>query len=187
MQINSNISNYSVEAQEALKTVIQDKGGQEALETRLRQKQILADEVNRIKRETIELVKQGADASFIKNTTRSGLLSAENMNEIIEEQYANARQDVEDQQIKPRTIFGSIIGTTIASILGGVLWGLQLIYSARIFYMLLIGLILLCYGIIRISTGQTKKNSAVLIATMISVILSILIGSLLYEMVGYKG
>jgi len=94
--------------------------------------------------------------------------------------------EVEDKKIKPRTVIGSIIGCIVAGLIGGTLWGLQMIYSGRIFYILLIGLVLLCYGIIKISTKQTKKNTVVLIATVISVVLSLLIGQLLYDIIGYQ-
>src|SRR5206468_1494662 len=88
----------------------------------------------------------------------------------------NVRQK---QKIKPRTIFGSIIGGTIASLIGGVLWGLQLIQMHRMFVILGIGIALLSYGIIKFSTKQSKENIIVLIATVISTGAAIFIGQLI--------
>lgn len=79
------------------------------------------------------------------------------------------------------------VGATVGAIVGGILWGLQMIYSNAIFAMIFIGLILLCYGIVKISTKQSYKNTVVLIATIISIVLAILIGQLLYEVIGYRG
>jgi hypothetical protein len=126
------------------------------------------------------------DASFIKKMTSSNILSPEKVHEIIDNEYSVVQLVLEDKKIKPRTVFGSIIGGLIASLIGGVLWGLQIIYSKRIYYILLFGLVLLCYGIIKVSTRQSKKNSVVLITTIISVILSLIFGQLLYEIIGYK-
>ncbi len=95
-------------------------------------------------------------------------------------------QELNDKKIKPRTIAGGIIGGTIAAVTGGALWGLQLIYSGRIFLILGIGLALFCYGIISAATKQSKNNIVVLIATVISIIVAIGIGQLLYEIVGYR-
>jgi hypothetical protein len=186
IDIHHKMADYSQEAQEALKIVIQNKGGQEELEKRLEEKQILANEVGRIAKETAEFGSKGIDASFIKKMTNSDILSPEAVDQIIDNQYSVVQLELEDKKIKPRTVFGSLIGGMIASLVGGVLWGLQMIYSKRIFYILFIGLVLLCYGIIKISTKQSKKNSVVLIATIISVILALIIGQLLYEIIGYR-
>ena len=94
--------------------------------------------------------------------------------------------EVEDKKIKLRTVVGGIIAGGVASIIGGILWGLQMIYSGRIFYIFFFGLIILCYGLIKIATRQTGRNTFILIATIISIILAILIGQLLYEIIGYQ-
>ena len=65
-------------------------------------------------------------------------------------------------------------------------WGLQMIYSKRMFYIFFVGLALLSYYLIKALTKQTKNNSFVFIATIISVILALFIGQLLYEIVGYR-
>lgn len=186
MNIHSNISDYGPEAQEALRIVIQKKGGYEALEERLKQHYLIQNEIKRIERETTVFGSKGVDASFIKTVTDSQFLPKSTIDQIIDNKHAEVQLELEDQKIKPRTIFGSIVGGTIASIVGGTLWGLSLIYSGRIFHMLLVGLVLLCYGIIRISTRQTRKNAVVLITTIVAVVLALLIGQLLYDIVGYK-
>ena len=180
-----NIEGYSNEAKEALNIVLEKKGGLESIVKRLEEKQVIDNEIKRIAKETAELGEQGIDSSFIKTTTSSKILSAEKVNEIIDKQFIEVENHLEDKKIKPRTIVGSVIGGLIASLIGGVLWGLQLIYSGRIFYLLAIGLALLCYGIISAATKQSKKNSVVLIATAISIILAVLLGQLLYEIIGY--
>ena len=186
LNIHSEISGYCNEAQIALDKVINRKGGLENLLKKAESKAILLNEEKRIAKETEHLGKQGIDASFIKTITNSTILSEEKVKEIIDREYEEVEAEIEDKKIRPRTIIGSIIGGGIASIIGGTLWGLQMIYSERMFVIFFIGLGLLSYSLINALTKQTKNNSFVFIATIISVILSLFIGQLLYEIFGYQ-
>jgi hypothetical protein len=186
IEVYHNLADYSEEANEALKIAVQKKGGFQELVKRLSEKQVLTNEINRIEKETSEFGLKGVDASFIKKMASSTILSKDAVEEIIDRKYSLVRLELEDKKIKPRTILGSFIGGTTASLIGGLLWGLQLIYSKRMFYILLVGLVLLCYGIIKLITGQSKKNNAVLVATVVSVLLALIIGQLLYDIIGYR-
>lgn len=184
--VHINIDGYSTEAKQALAKVLESKGGLEPILKRLEEKQIIENEIKRITKETEELGSQGIDSSFIKTTTSSKILSAEKVKELIDNKYIEVEQELEDKKIKPRTIVGSIIGGGIASLVGGILWGEQLIYSHRAFYILGIGLALLCYGIIKFVTKQSKNNTVVFVATVISFLCALIIGQLLYEAIGYR-
>jgi hypothetical protein len=186
LNIHSNISGYSNEAQLALDRVINSKGGLESLLKKAESKAILLNEEKRIAKETEDFGKQGIDASFIKTITNSTILSDDKVKEIIDRKYEEVEAEIEDKKIKPRTIIGSIIGGGIASIIGGTFWGLQMIYSKRMFYIFFVGLALLSYYLIKALTKQTKNNTFVFIATIISVILALFIGQLLYEIFGYR-
>jgi hypothetical protein len=183
MAIHVNLDGYSQEAQEALNLVIGSKGGMEALVQRLEQKKTVEREIQRIRKETASFGGRGVDATFIKQITSSDILPADKVAEIIESGFAEVEIEIEDKKIKSRTIIGSLIGALIASVVGGVLWRLVMIYaptiSIYITLLLLIGLTLFCYGVIKVSTKQTKRNIIVLVATIISIILAIFIGSLL--------
>ena len=186
LDINSNILGYSNEAQIALGRVIYSKGGLESLLKKAESKAILLNEENRIAKETMDFGKEGIDASFIKTVTSSTILSEEMVKEIIDRKYVEVEAEIEDKKIKPSTIIGSITGGGIASIIGGAFWGLQMIYSKRMFYIFFVGLVLFSYYVIKALTKQTKNNSFVFIATIISIILALFIGQLLYEIVGYR-
>jgi hypothetical protein len=115
---------------------------------------------------------------------KSDILSDEEKGQIIREKYDELSRTREDEKIKPRTIIGSIVGGGIGSIIGGGLWGLQMIQMHRMFYILVIGLAILSYGLIHLFTKQSKANVVVLIATVLSVIGALVIGQLLFEMYG---
>lgn len=187
MDIHSNMAGYSIESQEALHIVIQKKGGLDKLLKNLEEKQTIENEINRIRKETAITGSQNIDPAFIKTVTNSNILPAEKVKEIIDTKYKEIESELDDKKIKPRTIVMGSVGAAIASLIGGALWGLQLIYSHRIFFFLLAGLVLICYGIIKVLTRQSYKNLVVIIATIVSVILSVLIGTVLYNFVGYQG
>jgi hypothetical protein len=50
------------------------------------------------------------------------------------------------------------------------------------FYVFGVGLVILCYSIIKFATKQSQRNNAVIVASAISV--ALIIGNLLFEMFG---
>jgi hypothetical protein len=183
-QIYIKREDYTEEAKEAVELAINKRGGIEELEQRLLQRQTLKNEEERIIKETSKLYASGSDLGFIKKMITSEILTEENVNQIIRSKIAVLRMEEEDKKIKPRTVFGGLVGGVIASIVGGILWGLQMIQMHRIFLLLLVGLVLLSYGIIKLLTRQSKRNTVVLISTVISVIAALVIGRLLFEIFG---
>ncbi len=181
LDIYENIEGYSAEAKEALEIVINKKGGLDQILSRLGEKKIVTDEINRIATEAHELGKQGVDADFIKNTTNSTLLSSAHVNEIIEQKYIEVKSEIENKKINPRTIAGSILGGLVASIIGGISIGLIMIYSNKILYIFVIGLAIFCYLIIKAATKQSLKNIIVLLATILSFILAMCLAQFLYS------
>jgi len=193
--IHLNPDNYNKEANDAAKIIIERKGGPDELFKRLEVARVKQVEINRIRKETQELGTQGFDSSFLKTNATSAILSKEEMHEIIDNKYDEVIYTIEDKKITPKTIAGSIVGGAIGAVVGGILWGLQtiyltggpgLLYSSKILIILLIGLVLLCYGFVRFFTKQSKKNTAVFFATAISVILALVIGSFLYSIIGFQ-
>lgn len=187
LDIHSNIEGYSDEARIALNTVVENKGGLSVLLKGLKEKEDILREQKKIQKEVIELGSAGFDISFMKNSITSSILSQQEVFTLIENQHELLQSDIADKQVTSKTISKSILGGLLASIIGGVLWGLQMIFSNAIFFIFGIGLVLLCYGIVRMFTKQSKQNTAVFIATLVSIILALVIGQLLFEIVGYKG
>ena len=95
----------------------------------------------------------------------------------------NTIAEIKDKSITSRTIIGSIIGTLIASVICGTIWGLSIIYSGTMYFILIPGLILISYLIIRLITKQSRNNTLVFIATFLSAFLAIIFGIGLYYLV----
>lgn len=186
-EIQSRISDYSPEAQAAFHKILNERGGIEKMMQHINTEKSIKAEFERIKSDTLKFVKDGADHDFIKKFTSSSILNEQQLNQAIEEAYKSAVDYTKDTQINNRTITGSLLGGLLASIIGGILFGIQLIFTARIFYILLAGLFLLSYFIIKASTRQSKSNVLVLVASVISAGLAFVIGYLLYSVIGYHG
>ncbi|MFT3935909.1 MAG: hypothetical protein QM726_19930 [Chitinophagaceae bacterium] len=176
------LDTLSTDGQTALNEVIESKGGIERLKNYIANKTIIDKEKARIIAETKELAKVDPNIEFIKKTTSSSILDLETTNSIIEKAFADAVAEKRDTQINPKTISGSIIGGLLSSIIGGIIWGVWLIQTHRIWYIFIPGLGFLSYLIINRMTRQSKNNSAVLIATIISTALALGLGQLIFEL-----
>jgi RsiW-degrading membrane proteinase PrsW (M82 family) len=185
-QVYETIDNYSEEAKTALYKVIEKRGGLDSILNNLKDKKAIQKETLRIRNETTKLCSNETNAEFIKTLVTSETLSKPQVDEIIDARFAEFESLTKDRSVNSKTIVLALVGMVIASVIGGVLWGLQLIYSKRIFTILAMGLALLCYGIISLITKKSKKNQVVVIATILAIVFSILIGQLLYAIVGYQ-
>jgi hypothetical protein len=186
MGIYSNPEDYSPEAVTAAQTLIDKRGGLEATLKRVRQNQDINDEISRISLEAKALAAKGVDPAFIRQTAMpSKLLSEQQVGEILQTALAEYQVEAEDRAIKPRTVYGSLFGGILASVIGSVLWGGQLILAGgyidlKITLLLIAGLYFVCYGLIRIATKQSKRNRAVLISTIAAVLISLAVGQALF-------
>jgi len=117
-------------------------------------------------------------------------LTPEQVTRIIDDTYRQVQLEVEDSRIKSRTVIGGLIGMVLATLIGGALWGLKLIYGPperiemKIELILLFGLLLVCYGIIKLCTRQSWKNIVVLIAIVLSFLMAIFLGMRLFDVIG---
>lgn len=183
-QMHMNAADYSKEAHDALNLIIEKRGGLDTIFEQYQFQQQLAKEKQRINQETQKLYVNDTNVEFLKNLITSDLLDIHETHQIIEAKFSELRLAHEDEQIKPRTIFGSLIGAILGSIAGGILWGLQMIQMHRMFLILIAALVLISYGLIRWFTKQSKSNTVVLIATILSVVGALLIGQILFTMFG---
>jgi hypothetical protein len=144
LSVFRNIDSYSEEGKTALNIVIANKGGAENIEERVQDGLMINYEINRIRNEAILLKNKNADVFQIRQSINSKILPVNKVNEIIDNTFSYLEAEEEDKKIKPSTIAGSVVGVIFSSVIGGVLWGLQMIYTGRIFFILILGLALLC-------------------------------------------
>ncbi len=187
IEVHSKIDEYTEEGKEALNIVLKEKGGIELLKERVEKQLEIEREIAKIKNEVYKLLNQGKYSFEIKSNIKTNNVSSTQLEKIIEEVSNEFEKEKVDKKIKPRTILGSIIGGFIGGTIGGIVWGVQMIYSNHMFYLLLIGLVMFSYALIRLFTKQSKKNMIVLIMTVVSVIYALILGQIIFEIFGYVG
>lgn len=185
--IYSNAANYSEDAGKALNIVVEKKGGLESLIKRLEDKIVIQNEKIRIGNEAVKFGLEGVDASFLKNTTNSSILSKEEVNEIIETNTAKASAFVEDKKVNSETVVKSIIGCGLASVLGGAFASLQFIYFGATSMLMVMGVALICYGTVKLVTKKSYNNTAVLLASFAAFVLSYSLAYVAFLIFGYLG
>ncbi|MBX7243347.1 MAG: hypothetical protein K1X92_16530 [Bacteroidia bacterium] len=183
----SKIEEYTNEGKEALEIILKKRGGIECLKERIEKKLEIEKEVSGIKVEITELLNQGRNSFEIKKSIKSSTITSAHLEKIIDEVSTEFEQEKIDIQIKPRTILGSITGGFIGGTIGGIVWGIQMIYSTRMFLILVVGLTLLSYTFIKLFTRQSQKNTIVQIMTALSVIYSLILGQIIFEIFGHAG
>jgi hypothetical protein len=187
ISLNSNISEYTDEAKEALNIVLKKNGGIESIKERIAKQFEISNEISIIKNEIISLILQGIKKDDIKTKIKVDHISQSELEKIIEESIIQFHEEEEDKKIKIRTFFGSVTGGLIGGSIGGVIWGLHMIFTGRMFFILIFLLVIINYGFIKLFTRQSKRNMMVLVTTIIFVLFALLLGQIIFEIFGYMG
>lgn len=183
-EIHQQVDSYSDDAKEALDTVIANRGGMSRLTQVIANKHLVDEEIRRISNETAEFGLKGIDASFIKTVTKSEILSEEQIKEVIEKKYLEVENEIRDKAVDSKTVAASFIGEIIASIISGAIYGVIIIQLSKIPIFLFALVLLSCYGIVILTTGKSKHNSAVFITTFISFLFALAIGQIIFQIAG---
>ncbi len=185
--IHDDAENYSEDAHKALNIIIEEKGGFQALVDRLEAKAVIENEKRRISNEAVKLGLGGVDASFIKNTTTSEILSEEEVNELIEKNAAIGLSVAEDKKVNADTIVKSLLGCGLATLFGGAFASLQFLYFGATSTLMVLGTALICYGTVKLVTKKSYNNWAVLISSFAAIIISYMLAVLALSIFGYLG
>lgn len=182
-EIYSNPDDYSTEAITAATNVISKRGGLEAVKAAAVNEESWLQETSRIEKETARLAVPGVDLAFLQGLIRSDILTKDDANDVIAKAYSEIRKIREDEKIKPRTVYGSIIGGIVSGIIGGILLGILMLQGYAVLYIFLAVLFFLNYFIIRAITKQTSRNTFVLVSSILSVVLALGVGMLIWARV----
>jgi hypothetical protein len=174
---------YSGKAEKDLSDEISARGGIDHLIKQEKIKRQFPDEIKRINKIIFDLCKKNISVEAIKTSISSDIIPQHELNEILDKQITSATNYIKDKTITSRTIIGSIVGTLISSILCGAIWSYTIIKTGTMYYILLPGLALISYVILRLLTKQSKNNTLVFIATFLSTFLAVILGLLFYKIV----
>jgi hypothetical protein len=178
LKLFSNNEGYSEEAKVIIYKVVEEKGGIEKLQQNLNEKIIIDKEIFRIRLEVRKLFSQETNAEFVKKLLPSDILTKEQLDETVDEEFEQLTTYKAGNSVDFKTILFAVLGIIVSSIAAGYLWSLMIgptNNSNRIPYFVICGLILLCYFIILGFTRKSKFNPVVLAATAIAIIVAFLI------------
>lgn len=184
LSILASPGDYSEVAVSVAREVIQSRGGIDLLTRKIQLSQVRDVEIQRVKQEARKILVPGVDLSFAKKMVTSETLPEQEVANIVEGEWIIWEKDLKDRQVKPATITRGIPAVIISGLVAGFLWGLSIMWSGRIFYIFLVGVVIVCYSIVKLFTRQSYKNSAVFVLTVIASILAFSIGQLMW---GYFG
>ncbi len=184
LEIYRHLNDYSAEAQEALTLAMEGKGGLQKLEESLQQKKLKEVEHQRLQREIDNHYRNNRNVDSLKSTIVSEVFTAPETRQIIEKRFKELETQSKDENVTPKTVSGSIIGGLLGSVIGGGLLGYFLIETHRLFLFFILGLAIINYGFIRFFTKQSKANTVVMIAVVLSTICAVLIAQLLLNTFG---
>ncbi len=182
-----NKDDYSEVAQEALDNVLAKKGGIDTILNRLEAKAVIEEEKKKLTKEITLLSRNGVDASFIKKTTESSILSSTQLDDLIETNVLKAEAQVEDLKVNADTVSKSVIGFGLASFIGGAYASLQYLYLGATSILLIIGLALICYATVKLVTKKSYNNTAVFVASILAFLFSNIIGYVALRIFGFLG
>jgi hypothetical protein len=174
------INEYAPEAQEALKAIINRKGGPEALVQRLQLQAERATEIQRLTQEARISLHKGIPPSRVKDQMRSAILGADAIAEIADKVVAEQQQAASDRKITPRAFLGALVGGLLGGTVAGAVLGFSMIQSGKVMVIFLLGPPLLGFGFIRFFTGKTTRNNLVVVATALSTVYAFALAGLIY-------
>src|SRR5690606_31111217 len=129
LEVYERLGDYSPEAKDALFHIAQSRGGIELLLKNKEDKRQKAAEIERIRKEVIALKNIPFDVDFLFQSISSEKLNEIQVKEVIQNAIEENNRDIKDRKIKPRTFVAGIPAAILASVLAGIMWGLQLMWS----------------------------------------------------------
>lgn len=178
---------YAAEGKVAIEQVVSERGGAQQLQAQLQLEANQLIEKKQIMQVVTNLLesKQYTEA-FIQRVDPQ-YLSMEQVKAAIAEAKADFETQYADQQREQNPLRGAFIGGGVSAVVGGLVWGFQMVYSGQIMPIFGVGLLVFSYGLITFFTNQSYRNPVVWIGTLLAVGLALGLGFALYEVMGYQG
>ncbi|UKB83068.1 hypothetical protein LF887_18940 [Chryseobacterium sp. MEBOG06] len=132
----------------------------------------LIKEKGRISFEVHNLVQKGEGIDFISENISSGIIESNELKKFIFDKFSHFSKVKENDKIDKKTVFKSLLGIVIASVIGMIFLYLVIESAGGFSFFLLIPVYIINYFVIRLTTGKTRDNLIVFLAVFISVLIS---------------
>lgn len=135
-------------------------------------RKILIKEKGRVSFEVHNRVQKGDDLHLILERISSELMDKRELNLFITDKFNQFLKVKENNKVDQKTIYKSLLGVVIASVVGMLFLYSVVLYTAQFSFFLLVPVYIINYIVIRMITGKTRGNIIVFLAVFISVIIS---------------
>ncbi|MGL5892408.1 MAG: hypothetical protein ACRC3B_21130, partial [Bacteroidia bacterium] len=152
---------YSGKAESDIIAEIERRGGISNLQKACNDRKIIPDEIKRIQDLVFSMMHEKLTPEEINNKISSSILSEKELKAVISNEIKTSANYQSDISIGFRTIIGGIAGIVISCSIGVFIWKYSIAETGEINYILSAVVLLISYIIIRLLTGQTLKNFAV--------------------------
>ncbi len=125
-------------------------------------------EKERIRKEVYQLLKTKTFSHSYTDSVNAQHIISDELQELIQETKNLYEAEEIDGKIVPITLIGGAVGAAIGGTIGGIVWGIQMICTGYMFYLLAVGLSLLCNACVKFFTKQFYKNWGLLVFTVIA-------------------
>lgn len=168
---------YSGKVNKDLILEIERRGGLDDLKRNIEIKERFPLEVKRIYKTVSEMKFHGKTLEVIQSEITSDLIPVNKLTEIIAKQFNSIEAHEKDISINRETVIRTIVGILIASSINTLIWFYSVIYSGRMFFILIPGFVIISYSILTLLTRKSSRNIIVYLGTFFSVLIGLVIGT----------
>lgn len=169
---------YTSEAVTAILDEAEARGGADQVFDRVAAELAREQLVESYRKKVREHVHARTDVGQIVKDLAARGIAGNDVADMVAEEAVRYERELYENTETPRSAALATLGAIIATLLGSVYSRILIFGGERVFFILVFGLIALCYGLVRWFAGG-KRTTYVLVLTIISVTASLCIGLML--------
>ncbi|MBK9485156.1 MAG: hypothetical protein IPO01_08040 [Chitinophagaceae bacterium] len=176
----STMMSTSGEINPDLANAIQNRGGIDYFKRIMELRKSQPLEISRLQNEVQSLTTPETNYDFVRNLISSKYLSVDDLNIFVKRVFDEQRASLIDKAITQTTIVKSLTGLIFGSIFGTLFWwGILYIFKQPFIFVIPV-VFMIGYFIIKRISKQSFKNPVVLVASVLSAIISLVAGQFLF-------
>ncbi|MBL0145983.1 MAG: hypothetical protein IPP48_09640 [Chitinophagaceae bacterium] len=176
----STMMSTSGEITSDLANAIQNRGGIDYFNRIMELRKSQPLEISRLQNEVQSLTTSETSYDFVRNLISSKYLSMDDLNIFVKRIFDEQRASLFDKAVTQNTIVKSITGLILGSILGTLFWWGILYLFKQPFIFVIPVVFMISYFIIKNISKQSSKNPVVLLASILSALISLVAGHFLF-------
>lgn len=179
-----NREQYNPGALSVIDQLIEEKGGPRSIQERITFQQLKEEDSEKLRKYVFDQLFEKNDKEEVRKALQSDYLQKAELDALFEKEYNRWVQWEEDKKSTTGSVLKGAIGAFVGGTIGGILWGMMMIGSGKIFIILGFGLFLCSYGFIWLFSKKPLINLGTLFLTILSVGYALILGQILVAIFG---